>query len=173
MRYVVLLRGINVGGNKKVPMADLKALCTKLGATDVVTYINSGNVVLTSATDLREPLEQAIAKKFGFEVPVVTRTEAQWRKIAACDPFPDAVQARPHILHAGISRDTLKKDVVTACAPYCKAGEQMKVDAGVLWIDFNEGVARSKLTPTVLDRCAGSPLTARNWNTVQKLAAML
>ena len=79
---VALLRGINVGGNKKVPMAELRALGEKLGWRQVATYIQSGNVVFAGgggAAAAERALEQAIEKRFGFPVPVVVRTAAQWR----------------------------------------------------------------------------------------------
>src|SRR5262245_58118250 len=91
--YVVLLRGVNVGGNKLVPMQRLRALAEKLGCTGVATYIQSGNVVLKSA--LAEPrlesaLEAALESAFGFAVPVIVRSLAEWKRYAAGSPFPDA-----------------------------------------------------------------------------------
>mgnify|MGYP002372376888 CR=1 FL=1 len=82
---VALLRGINVGGNRKVPMADLRALGESLGLKSVATYIQSGNLVCVSSLtpeEVEAGLERAIEKHFGFEVPVIVRTGDQWAAYA-------------------------------------------------------------------------------------------
>src|SRR3989442_3526921 len=85
-RQIALLRGVNVGGNKRVEMARLRALLEELGYRDVRTYVNSGNVVFSGPRRSEEHLEAEIAQTFGFEVPVVLRTR---------DELADVVQANP------------------------------------------------------------------------------
>lgn len=177
-RFVALLRGINVGGNKKVPMAALRTLCEGLGWTDVQTYVQSGNVVFVAKgnpAQLAAALAGAIEQHFGFPVPVLVRTAAAWRTLAATPAFADAAAERPQLLHVACVAAPVPQDAVARLLPYCKDGERVAVAAtgATLWLDYAGGVARSKLAPAVLDRVCGAVVTARNWNTVQALAAML
>ncbi|HEY0324771.1 MAG TPA: DUF1697 domain-containing protein, partial [Allosphingosinicella sp.] len=97
MRYVALLRAVNVGGCK-LPMAELRELCAELGWEKIETYIQSGNVVFEAAgkpAALESALEKAVAKRFGFERPVTVRSAAQWAAYAKGSPFPDAERDEP------------------------------------------------------------------------------
>src|SRR4051794_22180148 len=101
-RIAALLRGINVGGNHKIKMADLTKSFEAAGATDVQTYIQSGNVTFShsglSGTKLAAHLEAALKSEYGFAVPVMLRTKAQLAKIIADNPFPDAQDKQLHVL---------------------------------------------------------------------------
>jgi uncharacterized protein (DUF1697 family) len=172
---VALLRGINVGGNKKVPMDELRALAEEAGYGSVQTYINSGNLVFTSTATpahVEATLEQALAKRFGFEVSVVVRTAEQWAKYAAKSLFPDAQAQRPNLLHLAVGKRPIAKGAAEALTALGAAGERVKALPDALWIDYVGGAGRSKLSPAALDKHAGSPVTARNWNTVVKLAEL-
>jgi uncharacterized protein (DUF1697 family) len=173
---VALLRGVNVGGNKRVPMAELCRLAEDLGCSHVASYIQSGNLVLVTALEppsLEQALERAIQSHFGFSVEVIVRSADAWLSYAAGSPFADAERERPHLLHLGLTKRTPKPGALAALEPFAKAGERLRLHADALWIDFLGGVARSKLSPAVLDRALGSTVTARNFRTVQKLAEML
>lgn len=175
-QWLALLRGINVGGNKKVPMAMLRGLSEGLGWTAVQSYIQSGNLVFRAKgkpATLAAALEQAIVAEFGFEVPVVVCSAAAWTGFAAGSPFADAAAERPNLLHLALAKVQVSAAAAKGLLPYCKAGERVEVRDGALWIDFVAGVARSKLTPAVLDRMVGGTVTARNWRSVQALAALL
>lgn len=172
---VALLRGVNVGGNKKVPMSELRDIVTRLGCVRVQTYIQSGNLVFStpiapSAAELA--LEQGIRRRFGFAVDVVIRTGAAWRAYAAGTPFADAQSERPHLLHLGLSKRPPKPDAADKLREYARSGERIEILDDAIWIDFGGSVASSKLTPAVLDRVVGSTVTARNWRTVLKLGEM-
>jgi uncharacterized protein (DUF1697 family) len=173
---LAFLRGINVGGNKQIPMAELRALASGLGFGDVATFIQSGNLIFTTTlapAAVEVALERAIAKKFGFTVEVVARTAEQWRRYAAASPFADAATERPHLLHLGLAKAPVRTGTQEALGPYAKAGERVHAGDDCLWIDYASGAARSKLSPAVLDRAVGSTVTARNWRTVQKLAELV
>jgi len=173
---LALLRGINVGGNKKVPMAELRSVATTLGFTAVQTYIQSGNLVFGTSLKpvaTEAALEQAIQAHFGFPVPVVCRTLAQWERYAQGSAFPDAETERPNLLHLGLAKAAAIPNAVEALARYATAGERFRLEGDILWLDYVAGVARSKLTPVALDRALGSIVTARNWNTVQALLPLL
>ena len=174
--HVALLRGINVGGNKRVPMAELRALAEGLGWRGVRTCIQSGNVVFAAAGPapvLEGALEKAIVRHFGFDVPVIVRLGAQWLEWAKASPFRKAETERPNLLHLGVSKAAPAAGAAKGLAPHGTRGERVAIRDGAIWIDYAEGVARSKLTPAVLDRVVGSTVTLRNWKTVQAIAAML
>ena len=173
--FVVLLRGINVGGRKRVPMQELRALASEVGCSSVASYIQSGNLVLLSrdsGSALESALERSIAEHFGFEVEVIARRAEDWLVYAEGTPFPALEAERPHLLLLGLAKRPLARGVQAAIAEKAMAGEQVEVVGDAIWLDYGGGVARSKLTPVVLDRAAGSTVTARNWRTVLKLAEM-
>lgn len=172
---IVLLRGINVGGNKLIPMADLRALAKRIGCLRAETYIQSGNVIVSSALALpvlESKLEHEIEKTCGFQVTVIARSAKQWSLYAKGSPFPEAEEARPNMLYLALAKLPLKAGASRLLADYAKSGERVSSLNDALWLDYPAGAGRSKITPTVLDRAAGSPVTARNWRTVQKLNEM-
>jgi uncharacterized protein (DUF1697 family) len=177
MMMIALLRGINVGGYKKVPMSELCALATKVGFTKVCSYINSGNLVFEAgklkSNQVEGRLEKAIEKQFGFHVDVIVRTATQWKKYASGSPFPNAERSRPNFLHLGLSKLPCSKDLLTKLSERATLGEKIKLEGGAIWVDFLGGAGKSKLTPVLFDKIAGSPVTMRNWNTVQKLVEVL
>jgi uncharacterized protein (DUF1697 family) len=175
-RQLALLRGINVGGNRRVPMEQLRALATGLGLEEVSTFIASGNLLFTSAEDPRalEPkLEAAIEEAFGFFVDVLVRTADAWDTLAASNPFTDAATARANLLHLGLAKAPLAVGAQATLRGVAVAPERLAVVGQALWLDYASGVARSKLTPKVLDRAVGSTVTARNWKTVSTLSKLL
>ncbi len=175
-RFVALLRGINVGGTRKLPMARLRAICDELGWADVQTYIQSGNVVFSASTGaaaLERVLEEAIAKEFGFEIAVIVRSAAQWSAYPPANPFPKAAVDEPNRLMLHLSKTPPALDAEAKIAERAAAGEQVRRVGDALWIHYPAGAGTTKITPNVLDRAAGSPVTARNWRTVVKLQEML
>jgi uncharacterized protein (DUF1697 family) len=175
-RWVVLLRGINVGVANKVPMARLRAALEAEGFADVVTYIQSGNVLLTSdagADEIAGRVHALLAMDFAANVPVIVRTASQWATYAKGGVFRDAEVERPKLLHLGLSVDPPKADAAAVLQARAADGERVAAKGDAIWIDFNTAVARSKLTPAACDKAAGSPFTARNWNSVQAIARLL
>jgi uncharacterized protein (DUF1697 family) len=172
-RFVVLLRAINVG-KRKAPMAELRDACAEAGFSNVESYIQSGNLVLSSdrtAAEIESAIEAIIAERFGFSSEAIARTGAEWSSYAAGDPFPDA-EARPNQLHLCLAKHPPKPDAADRLMERATLGERVALSGNALWIDFAGGVGQSKLTPTILDKAAGSPVTARNWRTVLKLNEM-
>ena len=175
MRYVALLRAVNVGG-AKVPMAQLREVCAGLGWREVETYIQSGNVVFESeaaAPELELALEQAVERHFGLKRPVMVRSAHQWAPYAAGSPFPEQERDQPNYLLLGVAKWPVAAGAAEALQARGAAGEQVRQAADALWIWFPDGSGVSKLTPAAIDKAAGSPVTTRNWRTVCKLAEML
>jgi uncharacterized protein (DUF1697 family) len=173
--FIALLRGINVGGKNKIAMADLRQLCESLGYRDVQTYIQSGNVVFTGtdAAAIESTLERAIAAHFGLAIPVIARTAQQWPGYLKCNPFLAVSQREPNHLLMGLSKSRPAQGAVAALCERAARGELVEIAGDALWIFYAGGVARSKLSPALIDRVVGSSVTARNWRTVQQLAAMV
>ncbi len=175
MRMIALLRAINVGGNRKVPMEQLRALASKAGLQNVQTYIQSGNVVFDAAlapSAVEALLERALEKQFGFEVPVIVRSARAWATYAKGSPFADAEVEHPNLLHLLLSKSKPNQDALAALRARAAPGERLELLGDALWVYFSAGLARTKLTPAAFDKAVGSSVTARNFKTVKQLAAI-
>jgi len=175
-RFLALLRGINVGGNRKVPMAELRELAEELGFEEPSTYIQSGNLVFGArgkVAGLARKLEAGIVERFGFAVEVVVRDAAGWSALLATNPMKAAATKDPAHLLVGVAKGSVPVAAEAALKPYAHGKERVAVAGGALWIHYANGIARSKLAPAVLDRCAGGTVTARNWRTALELQALL
>jgi uncharacterized protein (DUF1697 family) len=174
--FIALLRGINVGGHKKIEMAALRALAGELGYADVQSYIQSGNLIFTSpdpAAAVEVALEQAIADRFGFSVDVLVRAAADWPALLRHNPFLAACAAEPQLVMMALAKRPPQPGAVAALRERATQGERIEAAGEALWIHYaGGGVARSKLSPAVIDRLVGSPVTARNWRSVLKLAEL-
>lgn len=174
-RHVALLRAVNVGG-RKLPMAELRALAAEIGWADAQTYIQSGNLLFAadgSREALESQLEKAIAARFAMDVPVIVRGAAEWTAFAPACPFPDAALDAPNRLLLFLSKRPPADGAEAAIQTKAAHGERVARAGDALWIHFPEGSARSKLTPSLIDRLLGSPSTSRNHNSVVKLGEML
>ncbi len=174
-RHVALLRADNVGG-RRLPVAELRALCDGLGWRDVVTYIQSGNLLFTgngSRAALEAALEAAIAERFAMAVPTIVRSAAEWSRLAETKPFPEVPETEFNRVMLLVSKRPPAADAEQAIGAKAAAGERVQRAGDALWIHFPDGAGRSKLTPSSIDRAIGSPATARNHRTVLKLAEML
>ncbi|MFJ4282226.1 DUF1697 domain-containing protein [Streptomyces massasporeus] len=175
--YAALLRGINVGGSRKVPMADLRTLLADLGLDDVRTYLQSGQAVFASGHGDEESLAgeiaRAIEKRFGFGVDVIVRDHAYLRAIADACPFP-AADLEPKQLHvtyfsAPVTPDRFAEIDQEACLP-----EEFRLGDRALYLYAPNGLGRSKLAEHLSKPriTKGVIATSRNWNTVVKLVEM-
>ncbi|MEU6015625.1 DUF1697 domain-containing protein [Streptomyces sp. NPDC047515] len=175
--YAALLRGINVSGHKKVPMAELRTLLTELGHGDVRTHLQSGNAVFSSASDdenaLAAELEQAIEKRFGFPVPCLVRDGGYLAAVAAACPFPAAeLEGRQlHITYYGQPVDAERFAGIDAAA---FLPEEFRLGDRALYLYTPDGLGRSKLAGALFRPALnkGRIATSRNWNTVVKLVEM-
>jgi uncharacterized protein (DUF1697 family) len=170
--FVALLRGINVSGRNTIPMAELRTLCTELGWADVQTYIQSGNVVFTArepAPRIETVLEQAIERHFGLAVPVIVRAAADWPAYIHGNPYPDASRSEPNLVLLALSKSPPRPDAADGLRERAANGERIAQVGDAIWIHYAGGVGKSKLSPALLDRLVGSPVTGRNWRTVLKL----
>lgn len=175
MDFVALLRAVNVGG-RKLPMGELRALAVEIGLERPETYIQSGNLLFSSAGGTADPeamLEYAIRRRFGFDAPVIVRTASQWSAHVSANPFPDESAREPNRVMMILSKAPLARDAAAIISGRARTGERIAVAGGALWGCFPAGVGTSLLTPNLFNKAAGSPATARNWRTVLKLQAMI
>jgi uncharacterized protein (DUF1697 family) len=175
--FVALMRGINVGATRKLPMAELRALCPTLGLERAETYIQSGNLIVDaegSPEDVRDLLERELTARFGFKVDVITRTATDWEAYVAANPFSCDINVLPKALHLYLSRDPVTSRAADALTQRALSRERIAFAGDAIWIDYGaEGIRDSKLTPGFIDKACGSPTTGRNWNSVLKIQEII
>jgi uncharacterized protein (DUF1697 family) len=175
--YAALLRGINVGGSRKVPMADLRTLLADLGHDDVRTYLQSGQAVFSSRhgseQSLAGDIAQAIEKRFGFGVDVIVRDHAYLRTIADACPFP-AAELEPKQLHVTYFSAPVTPERFTEIDQDAYLPEEFRLGDRALYLYAPNGLGRSKLAEHLSKPRInkGVIATTRNWNTVVKLVEM-
>ena len=172
--WIALLRGINVGGNNKLPMAELRMLLDDVGLVEVQTYIQSGNIGFKSdvkdATSLETLIAETIAKSFGFEIAVFV-LEAE-KLIAVLDQSPFSVSTVDgNLLHFYFLKVPVKTDVSNALDDMRADSESWHLTDDVFYLFAPDGIGRSKLASKV-EKTLGVPTTTRNFRTVQKLIKM-
>ncbi|MCC5574858.1 DUF1697 domain-containing protein [Microtetraspora sp. AC03309] len=172
MRYVALLRGINVNPGTTVAMADLRALLEKLGHTEVRTHLRSGNAMFTSADERPERIasliEREITGQLGLTVPVIVRTAAELRQVVEDNPLDVRDPARFAVMFLAGTPDPA---LLEGIDPAAYAPEEMRVGRRELYMYFPEGLRRTRLQP-LLEKRLNVTATARNWNTVTRLLAL-
>ena len=170
--YVALLRGVNVGGHRKVPMAELRAVAGALGLENARTYVASGNLVFESGENgaaLEALIEKGLAERFGFAVDVIVRSAEQWARYRADNPFPRESAEAPNLVMIALGKaDPGDADVEGLRA---KAGPNERVErvGDAVWIWFGDGAGRSKIGTGP----AKGVSTTRNWRTLVALDEMV
>jgi uncharacterized protein (DUF1697 family) len=174
--HIALLRAINVGGRNLVAMADLRQLFTDLGFGEARTLLQSGNVVFESPqkadAELERQLEKEIGERLGVAADFIVRSANEWKKIVARNPFPKQAKEDPGHLLVSFLKSAPSTQTVRALQSAIKGPEIVRGDGKQLYIVYPDGVGRSKLAATLVERKLETRGTARNWNTVLKLAAM-
>ena len=175
--FVFLLRAVNVGGTGRVPMAELRAHLEAMRFTKVKTLLQSGNVVCTGETEetsaLEKRLELAAAKRWQPPVDFFVRNAAEWRAILAGNPFRQEAIDAPNRLHVMFLRDAPQPPALAALKAAIAGQEYFHARGRELYLYYPEGMGQSRFTGSVIERKLGTRGTARNWNTLQKIAALL
>ena len=170
-QFVVLLRGINVGGHNKLPMKDLREILEALGYESVQTYIQSGNVVVSAAAQPDAAgISAAIEKRCGFTPGVLVIAAKQFRTIADANPYEDQVVEPRHLHISFLSRPATPD--MEALNARKSATEKFTLTDHAFYLLAPDGIGRSKLAADV-ERLLGVEATGRNLNTVRKLLGML
>ncbi len=172
-KYVALLRGINVGGHKKILMADLRELLTNSGFVKVQTYIQSGNVVFESSEKDMLKLEllihEAIKAQFGFEVPVLVKTTQDLQRIFNACPFSEEKKQASYftMLH-----DCPNEDLIKVASEKVYEGEEYEIIDDCIYYYCEKGYGSAKFNMSLFERKLNTTATSRNYKTMVKLIAM-
>ncbi len=176
--YIALLRGINVGGRNMLSMSDLKNLLTALHFTHPRSLLQSGNLLFETASKqkipaLEQQLETEIATRFNVPADVILRTAPEFHKILANNPFPKEAQIDPSHLVVTFFKKAPSPERLQTLRHLIQGREKISSNARELYITYPDGIGTSKLTNTLIEKSLTLRATARNWNTLQKLAALL
>jgi uncharacterized protein (DUF1697 family) len=167
-RYVVLLRGINLGQRNRISMPKLRAALESAGLDDVRTYLQSGNVVVSSRANPAARVRGVIADEFNLDIAVVTRTRADLAKIVAHNPLR-AVAKNPKRYQVSFCDAKPSRDVVRLVEAAAAKDERVVVHGREIYAWHPDTIARSKLWTLLAGSRLGVTATARNWTTVEQL----
>lgn len=174
--YVSLLRGINVSGKNRLPMADLRALYERHSHDDVRTYVQSGNVVSRTSTRTARAVEQAItaaiAAELGLDVAVLVRTPAELRRVFDTNPFV-LMGGDPSTLHVTFLAKSPAVAVAAALDGAEFAPDEFRIARREVYVSCPGGYGRTKITNTWFERKLGVAATTRNWKTLTALVDLL
>lgn len=168
-KFIVLLRGINVSGKNKLPMADLRDLLNDLGFQNVQTYIQSGNIVLESdkkKSEICSLINIRIKDKFNYDVPVLVRTVPEWKKVI--DKYPFSIDNPKIVAFVFLDQKTTASNIDVKGIN----DDEYLIDNNMIYIHCPSGFAKTKLSNNLFERKLKVTATTRNYNTTLKLLAI-
>lgn len=176
-KWLALLRGINVSGQKPIRMVELRSWMEHLGLASVATYIQTGNIVFNSTErsdkKLAQQIQALILKRSGFEVPVIMRTEAQIRATCRNNPFQAEAELEGKSVHVAFLSAKPKAEGLEKMASIDSGDDRFESSGKEIYLHFPHGAADTKLWNSAMERKLGVAATGRNWKTVLKLKEML
>ncbi|MCA8915182.1 MAG: DUF1697 domain-containing protein [Planctomycetes bacterium] len=168
---IALLRAINVAGRNKVPMANLRKMFEALGFASVQTLLQTGNVAFVGkATEAQ--LEAELKKRLDVETEFILRSDAEWTKLIAANPFPQMATDDPGHLVVMFMKQAPGPAEMKALQAAVKGNETVKAVGKQVYACYPDGIGRSKLTVALIEKKLGIRGTGRNWNTAMKLAKL-
>jgi uncharacterized protein (DUF1697 family) len=169
--WIAFFRGINVGGRNILPMKELQGLLSEIGCVDVVTYIQSGNVVFRhkggQASNLSKKIRQAVLDRFHFEPHVLLMSVKDLQSALLANPFPAAAD-NPKTLHLYFLSSAPTDADIDGLEKIKSTSENFELIEQVFYLHAPDGIGRSKLAARV-EKLLGVPATGRNWRTAQKV----
>jgi len=177
-KYISILRGINVGTGRKVPMADLKKLCENQGLQNVQTYIQSGNMVFEllqpePLSELEIRLQLAVTEAFGFDIPVLVRTDEEWAVSITQNPFLKEENVDVDRLHLTCLKEIPSPELLEKIKMFQFLPDRYEIIGKDVFIFCAAGYGTSKLVNSFFESKLKIPATTRNWKTVMKLHEMI
>jgi uncharacterized protein (DUF1697 family) len=173
-QHILLLRGINLAARNRIGMADLRGVLEGAGFDAVRTYLQSGNVVLSSGAktdDIARKTERLIAQNFGLDVPVIARSRAQLAKVVERNPLK-AVASNPKRHQVSFLETKPTREVVRRIEEAAVAHEQVVAVGREIYAWHPDGIGRSRLWTLLAGQRLGITATARNWTTVTNLLSL-
>ena len=169
-RYIAVLRGINVGGNRKIVMDDLKQLLEKMGLQNISTYIQSGNIIFSSTMseiDAEKAMKKAVHEKYGFDVPVMVRTINNFHNLVANNPY--LKDENIDKLYVAFLSEIPKENAVEKFEGKSFGNDKFTVIGNHVFICYDTKLSDSKLNNNSIESDLNVIATTRNWKTVSKL----
>ncbi len=174
--HIALLRAVNVGGRNLLSMADLRALVERLGLAKPQTLLQSGNLIFQSSRRggpaLERLLEFETRDRHGLEIDYFVRTADEWQTVVSRNPFPEEAERDPAHLVVMLLKTAPQAGDLEDLLAAVRGPEIIRADGRHLYIVYPDGIGRSKLTGMLIERKLNARGTARNWNTVLKLAEL-
>ena len=171
--YIVFLKGINVGGHKKIPMSALRTILESVDFNKVRTYIQSGNVILTSDLHDRYAIEKkvkhAIETQFGYEVSVLAMTRPELQSIFDRCPFSDEERKKTYFM---LLHETPSQNMINSASEKVYEGETYLIIQNCIYYYSEKGFGKSKFNTNLFERRLNTFATARNYNTILKLLSL-
>jgi len=177
MKYVAFLRGINVGGHHKVPMAHLQKELKKLDFKNIVTLLNSGNILFDAMSDDIEKLEKTISehleKAFGFPIPTILRKSEVIYELLDSNPFKDVILTKDIRLYVSFLQRDTETDLQLPWVSDDKSYKIIGIGDKSIWSVLDLSIAKTPKAMEVIKRYFGSDITTRNWNTIVRIEKKL
>lgn len=174
-KYIVLLRGINVGGHNKLPMAELRSLLSANGYKNVATYIQSGNILLDSTDSLEktnEHIKLLVNKQFDYNIPVVSLTVAEFKDCFTKNPYLK-IENNIKNLHVTFLKDIPENDLITNLEINSTNNDSYTVVGKTIYLHTPDGYQKTKFSNTQFEKKLNTQATTRNWRTTTKLYEMI
>lgn len=174
--FVAFLRAVNVAGHNGVGMRDLCAMAEGLGLANVRSFLQSGNLIVQSgksAQTVAALLERGSKERLGLATDFIVRSREQLDAAMAGNPFRDEARDAPARLVVAFTHVPPKPAGLAALQQAIRGRERVAAANGEVFVVYPDGIGRSTLTTALLERHLGTPVTARNWNTLTRLAALM
>lgn len=172
-KYVVLLRGINVGGHHKVPMKELKNELEKMGFKNIITLLNSGNIILdaenTTADKLEIELTKSLETIFGFSIPVIVREAEDITQVFNLKPFKNIKVTKDTRLYVSFLKHEPKKEINLPWKTEDNSYQILDVSKKIIFSVLDLSATKTTKGMDMLEQMFGKDITTRNWNTIQKI----
>ena len=176
VKYIAILRGINVGGKRIIRMADLRQLFIDIGYSNIQTYIQSGNVVFncdSNCKNLSKSITAAISEKYGFEVPVIIRTVDEWKSIVLNNPILKSQETEHEHLYVTFLSQNPKASDMALAQKYDDSPNYFRIIENNVYGYCSGKYHETKYTNTFFEKKLKVSATTRNWKTVLKIIEML
>lgn len=172
-QYVAFLRGINVGGHHKVPMAELRTLMNNIGYSDVTTLLNSGNVIFTANEENKSQIETTISKAlksmFGFSVPTIVKSAARINTLYNSNPFNNIVKKEDHRFYITFLTESIEESRTYPIETDIQSYVILNKDENEVFSVLDLSVSKTVKAMKILQDLYGKQITTRNWNTITRI----